>query len=58
MLTIIEVLEGGGLPQLVVAIATKAVQHRVLGELLAESVKVSMARIDAKDCKKRACYLF
>ena len=40
MLTIIDILEGDGFPTLVVAVATEKIQHRVLGEVLAEAVKV------------------
>ena len=41
MLTILDILEGGGLPPLIVAVATEANQGRVLGEVLAQAVKVS-----------------
>lgn len=40
MLTIVDVLEGSGMPPLVVAVATASNQNRVLGEILAEAVKV------------------
>lgn len=40
MLTILDVLEGSGLPPLIVAVATEDIQDRVLGEVLAEAVKV------------------
>ena len=43
MLTILDVLEGGGFPPLIVAVATEINQGRVLGEVLAEAVKVGLA---------------
>lgn len=42
MLTIVEVLEGSGLPLLVVAVATQQSEGRILGEILAEAVKVQL----------------
>ena len=48
MLTILDILEGGGFPPLIVAVATEANQGRVLGEVLAEAVKVA--------CKARGLF--
>ena len=41
MLTILDILEGSGFPPLIVAVATEENQGRVLGEVLAEAVKVA-----------------
>ena len=41
MLTILDILEGSGFPPLIIAVATEENQGRVLGEVLAEAVKVA-----------------
>ena len=40
VLSVIEVLEGAGLPPLCIAVVEEADAERVMGELLADAVKV------------------
>lgn len=41
VLTVVELLEEAGLPQLCIAVAEEADAQRVLGEMFAEAIKVS-----------------
>ncbi len=47
VLTILELVEVGGMPQLMVALATEEIRSRVLGEVLAETIQV---------CSIAGCY--
>lgn len=48
VLTIVELLEEAGLPPLCIAMAEEEDAHRVVGEVLAEAVKVNMSHCKAK----------
>ena len=56
VLTIVELLEESGLPPLCIAMAEEEDADRVVGEVLAEAVKVNMA--DCKDDDRLPCALF
>lgn len=45
ILLIVDVLEGGGLPSLIVSVASEENKDKVLGEVLAEALKVGHASL-------------
>ncbi len=57
MLTKLDVLEGGGFPPLIVAVATAANQNRVLGEVLAEAVKVILQTLTQLPLRSVSTYI-
>ncbi len=57
MLTILELVEVGGMPQLMVALATEEIRSRVLGEVLAETIQVRSVAGCFALCQEKAFQL-